>query len=83
MIFGLRENEIELPLEQLSVQSAILLTLKDRQRGSVISTNHVIKKVRMHCHDCGISDKKLSKLICEAAMLLGIIPVYDPNHPNN
>ena len=65
--------------EPMELQAAILLALQDYVRRSVISTNHVMKRVRELCPDCTLEDKVLARLIQEAAMLLGLVPVFDPS----
>lgn len=60
------------------VQAAILQALCGYSPPSVISSNGIIRQVRDSCPTCQYSDRELSKLICEAAMLLGLVPVFDP-----
>ena len=63
----------------MELQAAIFLALQDYGRRSVISTNHVMKRVRELCPDCALGDQVLARLIQEAAMLLGLVPVFDPS----
>jgi len=62
------------------LNSAILSRLAGFRRGSVVSTNAIIDDV-----ESAFSDRKtapeLARLVCEAAMLLGLVPVYDPARP--
>lgn len=62
----------------IELQTAILFALRDYRRRSVISTNFVMKRVRQLCPDCVLADQALAALIQEAAMLLALIPVFDP-----
>ncbi|MBZ9670830.1 hypothetical protein FJ970_13940 [Mesorhizobium sp. B2-1-8] len=62
----------------MELQTAILLTLRGYRRRSVISTNYVMKRVRQLCPDCVLADHALAGLIQEAAVLLALIPVFDP-----
>ncbi|MBZ9768798.1 hypothetical protein LB526_18735 [Mesorhizobium sp. CA6] len=67
------EHDVEMEL-----QTAILLTLRDYRRRSIVSTNHVITTVRQLCPGCILPDQALAALIQEAAILLALIPVFDP-----
>lgn len=78
--FGLNESDLWTGPE-LALQAAILLSLRDYTIRSVISTNHVMKKVRLSLAECDACDQELVRLIREAALLLGLIPVFDPRLP--
>ncbi len=62
------------------LQRAILEELKDVERTSVISVNDVIIKVRRSIPN-RLSDRRLAQVVSEAAMFLGLVPVFDPDRP--
>ena len=67
-----------LAVREGALQAAILLILRGYTSRSVISTNHVMQKVRHLLAECDACDQELIRAIRETALLLGLIPVFDP-----
>jgi hypothetical protein len=63
------------------LQMFILSRLADRRRGSVVSVNALIGEIHASLPECPLSDDRLAEVIMEAAMLLGLVPVFDPDLP--
>ena len=59
------------------VQSLILGELSGRPSFSVVSTNAIVNNIVSAMPDCVLSALQLAALVTEAAMLLGLIPVFD------
>jgi hypothetical protein len=62
------------------LHGAILSRLAGRRKGSVVSTNAVVDDVESSFHPQK-TESELARLVSEAAMLLGLVPVYDPAKP--
>jgi hypothetical protein len=75
--FGLNESDVWAG-PGVALQAAILLSLRDYPGRTVVSTNKVMKKVRLLLAECDTCDQELVRLIREAALLLGLTPVFDP-----
>ncbi|PWJ86768.1 hypothetical protein C8D77_12230 [Mesorhizobium loti] len=60
------------------LQSYILGSLVRRRRGAVVSTNAIVAEIRFALPGCQVEDSQMAKFISEAAMLLGLVPVFDP-----
>ncbi|MBN9079109.1 MAG: hypothetical protein BGN87_19465 [Rhizobiales bacterium 65-79] len=60
------------------VQATILDDLKNRPTSSVISVNALVAYLRTMVPATHRSDRQLAKMVFEAAMQLGLVPVYDP-----
>lgn len=60
------------------LQKFILGKLQSLRRSSVVSANALIDDIRSAHPSCTLADEHLAKLISEAAMLLGLVPVFDP-----
>jgi hypothetical protein len=61
-----------------TLQSYILGSLVRRRRGAVVSTNAIVAEIRSALPGYQIEDAQMAKFISEAAMLLGLVPVFDP-----
>jgi len=61
------------------LQMLILGELAGRRRSSVVSVNAMIGEVNARMPDCALSHERLAGIISEAAMLLGLVPVFDPS----
>jgi hypothetical protein len=59
------------------LNSAILSRLAGLKRGTVVSTNAIVDDVEDSFRDQKTAPE-LARLVSEAAMLLGLVPVYDP-----
>ena len=79
-VFGLNKPDLWTGPE-VALQAAIMLALRGYMPRSVISTNRVLLKVRQLLAECDTCDQELVKLISEAALLLGLVPVFDPTLP--
>jgi hypothetical protein len=67
-------------LPEGDVHSAILIKLAGLKKGTVVSTNAIVEDME----DSLLGQKPegdLTRLVSEAAMLLGLVPVYDPARP--
>lgn len=62
------------------LNSEILSRLAGLKRGSVVSTNAIVDEVE-DSFDGQKTAPELVRLVSEAAMLLGLVPVYDPARP--
>jgi hypothetical protein len=60
------------------IQRVILDDLKNRPSSSVVSVNSLVAYIRAAVPEARRTDKQLAKMGFEAAMLLGLVPVYDP-----
>ena len=60
------------------LQTVILRELEGRRRASVVSTNSIMEKIRDELPDCPFTDEQLVKLVFEASVFLGLVPVFDP-----
>jgi hypothetical protein len=65
------------------VESAILDDLKNRPTSSVISVNALVAYLRTAVPETHRPDRQLAKMVFEAAMQLGLVPVYDPEVPKS
>jgi hypothetical protein len=63
------------------VQATILDDLKSRPSSSVVPVNALVDYVRTAIPGTRRSDRQIAKMVFEAAMLLGLVPVYDPEGP--
>jgi len=61
-----------------TVRTFILGKLTGLRRGSVVSASAVVRDLLEASPDCELPPEQLAKLVSEAAMLLGLIPVIDP-----
>lgn len=59
------------------LHGAILSRLAGFKKGSVVSTNAIIEEIERSLVGRR-SELELARLVSEAAMLLGLVPVYDP-----
>ena len=62
-----------------TLQSYILDKLARRPRGVVVSTNAIVAEIRSAHPEYQLEDTRMAKLISEAAMLVGLVPVFDPD----
>lgn len=62
------------------LNGAILSRLAGLRKGSVVSTNAIVDEVESSFRPQE-TECELRRLISEAAMLLGLVPVYDPTRP--
>lgn len=72
-----------IPSSATDVQRTILTSIERLKRPKVVSTNQVLDAV---CHvspECRLSTAELVRLIREAALCLGLIPVFDPRRAAN
>ncbi|MBN9079789.1 MAG: hypothetical protein J0H84_26610 [Rhizobiales bacterium] len=65
------------------VQRAILSHLAKLQMRKVVSSNKAIEAIRNGIPECELSDAQLARLIGEAAICLGFIPVFDPERASD
>jgi hypothetical protein len=63
---------------EAELQMLILGKLKHRRRLSVVSVNALIDDIRETMPSCIFSNNRLAEIISEAAMLMGLVPVFDP-----
>lgn len=64
--------------ENESVQRLILELLQGRAHSTVVSINTLLVAIRKSLPDCRLSNQELARQVFEASMLLGLVPVYDP-----
>ena len=60
------------------IRRVILEDLRNRPSSSVVSINGLVAYIRSVVPETRRSDRQLAKMAFEAAMLLGLVPVYDP-----
>jgi hypothetical protein len=60
----------------IGVQAVILRTVLGRPRRSIVSANKIIAKVRSMHPKCRLGDHELARMVRDAAMSLGLIPVF-------
>ncbi|MGN6471455.1 MAG: hypothetical protein ACTHLC_17940 [Rhizobiaceae bacterium] len=63
------------------IQRLILEDLQRRPSSSVVSINGLVAFIRGAVPEARHSERQLAKMAFEAAMLLGLVPVYDPEVP--
>jgi len=63
------------------IERVILDDLKNRPSSSVVSVNSLVAYIRGAVPEARRTDKQLARMAFEAAMLLGLVPVYDPEVP--
>ncbi len=61
-------------------QSVILGSLRGLKPRTVVSSRRLIARVREEEDECMLDDEELAGLIREAALLLGLVPVYVREH---
>ena len=66
------------PDEHHELEKLILKIISARAPTSMVSVKAVIINVRSRLPSCQKTEWELAKMIFEATMLLGMIPVYDP-----
>ena len=59
-------------------RTAILEELRDRPSSSVVPVNALVASVRAAVPETHRTDRQLARMVFEAAMQLGLVPVYDP-----
>jgi hypothetical protein len=64
-----------------NVRRVILEDLSDRRSSSVVSINGLVAHIRTAVPDTSRTDRQLAKMAFDAAMQLGLVPVYDPEVP--
>lgn len=60
------------------VRRMIVEDLEKRPTSSVVSINSLVAYIRTTVPETERSDRQLAKMVFEAAMQLGLVPVYDP-----
>jgi hypothetical protein len=63
------------------IQRVIFEDLRDRPLSSVVSVNGLVVYIRTAVPETHRTDRQLAKMAFEAAMQLGLVPVYDPEVP--
>ncbi len=66
------------PHSDIELQRSILSHIQRLQRPTVVSTNQVLDAVCKETSECRAAKTELVRLISEAALCLGLIPVFDP-----
>ena len=65
------------------IRSMILDDLRDRPSSSVVSVNGLVAYIRTAVPETHRSDRQLAKMVFDAAMQSGLVPVYDPEAPRS
>jgi hypothetical protein len=60
------------------VRATILEDLRKRPSSSVLSVNALVAYLRTAVPETHRTDRQLARMVFEAAMQLGLVPVYDP-----
>jgi hypothetical protein len=60
------------------IRQIILDDLQDRPTSSVVSVNGLVAHIRTAVPETRLADRELARMAMDAAMDLGLIPVYDP-----
>ena len=68
--------EVIHPENMQRLQQIVLSALRGRKRASKVPANALIRLVRRQFPECGLCDRGLAKVIGEAAVLLGLVPIY-------
>lgn len=71
------------PVVDNELQRTILLNITRLKRRKVVSTNKVLHAIRQGIPACPLSTEELVRLVREAAICLGIVPVFDPERGNH
>jgi len=61
------------------LQIFILSRMTGRRKSSVVSVNAILVEITAALPACELSHDQLIAVISEAAMLLGLVPVFDPS----
>jgi hypothetical protein len=64
-----------------NVRRVILDDLRKRRSSSVVSINNLVAHIRAAVPDTSRTDRQLARMAFNAAMQLGLVPVYDPEVP--
>jgi len=65
------------------IRRMILDDLRGRPSSSVVSVNGLVAYIRTTVPETHRTDRQLAKMVFNAAMQLGLIPVYDPEAPGS
>ena len=68
----------KLAQETEEIRRLILEDLQDRPSSSVVSVNGLVAYVRTTLPGLHLNDRRIAKMAFDAAMQLGLVPVYDP-----
>jgi hypothetical protein len=63
------------------IQRLIFEDLRDRPLSSVVSVNGLVAHIRTAVPETRRTNRQLAKMAFDAAMELGLVPVYDPEVP--